>query len=315
MQDISLIDLIPEDIYELVYSGAWPESVPSSLICCPDSQEQLLIRADGILENYVNHNLKGKKFLDFGCGTAHVAMQACKQDPELSVGYDILDSSWHKLDKINQFDNLILTTEFSVVEQHGPYDYILLFDVIDHLDNCPLNLFLSLIKKVCKKGGRIIVRSHPWTARHGGHLFHIINRAYLHLILNDDEIRRLVEGVQFHLSKVSKDCVGDLCFPIVPSAQIIPDLPIFNFQLYLRILLRNLKRQYVLSKHMKKAIASLPNCLQAQSRVITKDLVEDFFIENQIIRKRILKNLSLSPSAPLPISILEQSYIDYVISI
>jgi hypothetical protein len=36
--------------------------------------------------------------------------------------------------------------------------------------------------------GRIYLRCHPWTSRHGTHLYKQLNRAYLHLVFDTDEL-------------------------------------------------------------------------------------------------------------------------------
>lgn len=39
--------------------------------------------------------------------------------------------------------------------------------------------------------GKIYLRCHPWSGRHGGHLYRKINKAFVHLILRDDELKDL----------------------------------------------------------------------------------------------------------------------------
>ena len=42
-----------------------------------------------------------------------------------------------------------------------------------------------------KNDGLIIMRCHPWCSRHGGHLYHQKNKAFIHLVFSDDELRKL----------------------------------------------------------------------------------------------------------------------------
>jgi hypothetical protein len=46
-------------------------------------------------------------------------------------------------------------------------------------------------KAVLSPGGKIYIRTHPWTGRHGGHLYRQLNKAFAHFLLTDDELSTL----------------------------------------------------------------------------------------------------------------------------
>jgi hypothetical protein len=62
----------------------------------------------------------------------------------------------------------------------APYDYILLYDVIDHYQG-DLEQLLPVLKTLMSRNSRIIMRTHPWTSRHGGHQWSIKNLSHVHL--------------------------------------------------------------------------------------------------------------------------------------
>jgi SAM-dependent methyltransferase len=139
----------------------WPVGVNSSLICDKSSEEDKMMRANSILEMLVHRDLNGKKFLDFGCGEGHVR-KAAEEKGAIAVGYDLSG-----------------TITWDEVKQKGPYDVILLYDVLDHSDD-PVAV-LKQIKHIMLPRTMTIVRFHPWIGRHGGHMY---EHAYIHLFAN-----------------------------------------------------------------------------------------------------------------------------------
>ena len=165
----------------LAQSDLWPLAVPKNLISEENAESQMA-RATGILHKLVG-NLSGKKFLDFGCGAGYVADVAQSIFGATSVGYDIKENaSWNHRE-------CRLTDKISTVKELAPYDIILLYDVLDHVDN-PVEI-LKLCKELKTTDGRIHVRFHPWASRTGTNLHKSLNKAYLHLVFNDKELASL----------------------------------------------------------------------------------------------------------------------------
>lgn len=40
------------------------------------------------------------------------------------------------------------------------------------------------------------MRCHPWISRHGTHLYTKLNKAFIHLVFNDEEIKTLIQDYQ-----------------------------------------------------------------------------------------------------------------------
>jgi len=165
-------------------SDVWPEAVSQDIIC-GDAEDDKLSRAAGILQDFFQSELDDKSFLDFGCGEGHIPYVASSMyDVKKAVGYDIKNQDWVHFEKQ---DNLALTTDWALVKENGPYDLILANDVLDHSLDPVLDL--QRIREVkSPQLGKVVLRIHPWTSRHGTHLYKQLNKAYLHLVFTEDEL-------------------------------------------------------------------------------------------------------------------------------
>ena len=167
---------------ELLRSSAWPQAIPPEFLCNPDSDEDKNERASNVLATLVP--LGNLSFLDFGCGEGHVAHQAAETAKKV-VGFDTIPHTWGRWVK----DNLYFTTELQDLKDHGPFDVILVYDVLDHCDD-PVAV-LQQVKSLRRANGPIYVHCHPWASRHATHLYHQINKAFLHVIFSEQELLKL----------------------------------------------------------------------------------------------------------------------------
>lgn len=176
-----------DKLKQLLHSDSWPTAIEPSLICNLASEQDKEDRAEGIVDLLIDVSLRGIKFLDFGCGEGHIAKKALEQEPKAVVGYDIQENeNWNKWD----YPNLSFTTNWDKVKENGPYDVILLYDVLDHIsgsDDEIIDQFKS-IKEVMHENSILYTRFHPFCSRHATHLYHQINKAYIHLVFSDEEI-------------------------------------------------------------------------------------------------------------------------------
>lgn len=176
-----------EALKALLESDKWPKAADARYICKKEPSD-FIKRAEGIINLIIEEPLQNKRFLDFGCGAGYVSKIAAEtKNPTFAVGYDIVrteDLSWE-----SESNNWLLTTNFAKVAAKGPYDVILLYDVLDHVDS-PEEL-MSKIESLLSPGGSLYIRCHPWCGRHGGHLYHELNKAFVHLIFTDEELTKL----------------------------------------------------------------------------------------------------------------------------
>jgi 2-polyprenyl-3-methyl-5-hydroxy-6-metoxy-1,4-benzoquinol methylase len=179
-----------EKLELLLNSNDWPSAVLEFQIVDENLEEEKIDRAEGVVDILLQEELKNKKFLDFGCGEGHMAKYASTQETTLSIGYDIQKSEKSQLNWEVEENNLLLTTNLEKVKEKSPYDIILIYDVLDHTKQNPVDL-LNQAKSLLSDTGNIYLRCHPWCGRHGGHLYRKTNKAFIHVVFSDDELKEL----------------------------------------------------------------------------------------------------------------------------
>lgn len=184
MPGINRYEMDLQKMKTLIGSSEWPEAVPPEMI--PKNEEDKIIRAETILDIVVTEFLDNVRFLDVGCGEGHVAKVASDRGTKVSVGFDI-KQQW----KFSEKENLLFTTDQERVKKNAPYDVVLLYDVLDHIEHIDPCDLLQQIKYLLSPSGKVYVRTHPWCSRHGGHLYNKINKAYVHMLFDEPELLRL----------------------------------------------------------------------------------------------------------------------------
>lgn len=97
----------------------------------------------------------------------------------------------HKFDRLREPLSLYDTKNWDILsELSGKYDIAFLYDVIDHIKIDP-EVLLSKIRNSLNDNGVIYMRCHPWTSRDSLHLSHKLNKAYMHLIFTESELKTL----------------------------------------------------------------------------------------------------------------------------
>lgn len=180
-----------EALIRALESDKWPEAVNPNLICDPSNEVDKIERGRGVIELMIEEDLKGLKLLDYGCGEGHLVKVSQEYNPAMSVGFDKVPFSvWaQRLEGSPQPDRILYTNDYSQVQQNGPYDVVLLFDVIDHVvDETPV-VVMTKAREVLNEKGKIYMRCHPYTSRHATHLYHELNKAYVHLIFKPEELK------------------------------------------------------------------------------------------------------------------------------
>lgn len=144
-----------------------------------------------LFESLITESLIGKKFLEYGCKDGSNVEVASSKGARLSVGYDsMFNANWERLLKN---PNILLTTDNTTLGLQRPYDVILMNDVLDHLQTQEIIPTLKNAKYLLEKNGNLYIRFHPWTSRNAIHQGVSLNKAYLHLILSDKELKSLIE--------------------------------------------------------------------------------------------------------------------------
>jgi len=168
----------------LCKSKDWPEAVDADFIN-QNSFEDKVNQASNIISTLVTSDIIDKKVLDFGTGSGYLPFVIANLFfPQMAIGFDLKDNKWNDFEKM---DCLKYTTNWQDVIDMGPYDVIILNDVIDHCENINFNK----IKSIKSESGRVFVRCHPWCSRNGAHAYKDLNKAFIHLVFNEEELLKM----------------------------------------------------------------------------------------------------------------------------
>lgn len=269
LPEINMYEEKFKQLKEIVRLDAWPKATETTMICT--TEEAQFGRAQAILDIIVGEYLKDKCFLDFGCGEGHVIMQALIQEPRVAMGYDINRGKF-------KFNNDHFTSEFDIIEKHGPYNIVLMHDVLDHLETTDAVSVLRKVKKILSNDGRIYIKNHPWCSRHGSHLYTQINKAYIQLIFDESELLRMGGYINeqttkiYHPIETYRSWINDAGYKICSEVPKINNLePFFKEQ--------KLVKERII-KHWKGDQLQMINNMQIES---VEYVVEPISLEEQII--------------------------------
>jgi len=158
----------------------WPQAAPPIVIVKGEISKQFrAVQIAGL----ISLPMEGARVLEIGCGEGHVANELSRRAKNV-VGYDLkLHSTW------NDLKGPTFTIDKTIVNNHKPYDYIIMYDVLDHIERDDHTSLMAWASSLLAPDGRIFVRTHPWTSRHGSHLYETgLNKAFVHLALTADEL-------------------------------------------------------------------------------------------------------------------------------
>jgi SAM-dependent methyltransferase len=141
-----------------------------------------------------------------------MAKYASTQETKISVGYDVIKSENSNFTWEEKQENFLLSTDLEKIKAEGPYDVVLIYDVLDHAQD-PTQI-LKDAKSLLAENGEIYLRCHPWCGRHGGHLYRQINKAFVHLVFTENELERMGYKLEF---------INKVFYPIGTYNNIIKD--------------------------------------------------------------------------------------------
>ena len=152
---------------KLLGSAEWPQAIDEELLEPIDKTQRAHCIIDFTIGSHLSNGVEN--FLDFGCGSGETVKIAPEYGVKNAVGYDIEPAEG-------------VTTKFKEVQEKGPYDVIIVEDVLDHLIDETINDAVAKIVSVLAPGGMAFVRCHPYWSRAGTHLpAHGTNKAYAHI--------------------------------------------------------------------------------------------------------------------------------------
>ena len=164
---------------KLLHSDSWPTCLETEMLP-PATPEEMLERARKAISFLVQpQDLDlAKKVLDFGCGTGESVAALHELGIPHAIGYDTI----HHPNAVTNFD---------YIQEVGPYDIIIANDVLDHLLGENMTQAIASMKLLLAEKGKIYLKCHPFCSRAGGHHFHEINKAYVHMFFYQTELEEM----------------------------------------------------------------------------------------------------------------------------
>jgi 2-polyprenyl-3-methyl-5-hydroxy-6-metoxy-1,4-benzoquinol methylase len=171
---------LPDSIkrYSNVYND-WPLATVSSNIVSTDRDKW--VRANLIAPDYIK---VAEPILDYGCGEGHLVV-VLNNRKKLTYGYDIRKNKMWSGFKTSS--DKFLDSE-SLSDQK--FKSIIMYDVIDHVVEVSAVEMLENVHDLLDDDGRLYISAHPFSSSHGGHLYQEENKAYIHLLLDDEELSK-----------------------------------------------------------------------------------------------------------------------------
>ena len=121
------------------------------------------------------------KFLDYGCGEGFCLPLISEIYGCSCFGYDIIKSKfWSDSKKIKFFSS------FEKILENGPYDSIMIHDVLDKVEKESPIQFLKNVSSLLARDGKIYMRCYPWISMQGGDLSRKTDRAFAHLVFKEN---------------------------------------------------------------------------------------------------------------------------------
>lgn len=275
------------------YLETMPQGIDPELICDIESDRDKRDRAEGIV--YPLGDIKGKNILDFGCGEGHCS-EVISEDAKV-VGYDIKkhdNALWNN-------PGLVLTDDLEKAKAYGPFDIVLLYDVLDRAEGT-IKEILDNVRGLCSETARVHVLCHPWCSRHGGNIYRKVNKAFAHLLF-DSQALQCEPSNQGRISDPSlyERAFNDSMFEIFDVTYIRDEVePFFYNNLEIRKKLQetvgddpfsfwklgNSFIKYVLKPTSKKQI-DFPNVVATMQRRTNQwiDFGEAFFYADGVFKK------------------------------
>jgi 2-polyprenyl-3-methyl-5-hydroxy-6-metoxy-1,4-benzoquinol methylase len=171
----------------------WPQAMHPHLILTDKGDVEKQFRALQIanLIRQFGIDIEDQRILDVGCGEGHITAQLAIWAKDV-IGYDISSSfNWDNRQIADFFGTVNFSSNPAFVENQDSFDVVILFDVLDHIIRMEPTSLLQWCADRLSEDGKIFIRFHPWSSRHGGHIYDKLNKAFAHLVYTSDELAKL----------------------------------------------------------------------------------------------------------------------------
>ncbi len=163
-----------------------------------------------LISKYIN--LEGKTVLDAGCGTGGKTFFYSQKGVNKIYGVDLNPVSINTAKEMFGNTPNIEYICGSITElpySENSFDYVILNDVVEHIERPILEAALLELKRVVKPEGSILLEFPPWTSHDASHLYDYISVPWCQLFFSDETLINVVRKVA-DKKGVSKDKVDFL---------------------------------------------------------------------------------------------------------
>lgn len=187
--DEDIVDVELENVVDNIFDNIdyehWPLAIVESAIV--KNEKDKWVRSNLLACGYVDAKTP---ILDYGCGEGHLTVVLNNMD-KLTYGYDIKEyecwsnfkSSHGRPSASNKFLDLETISDMK-------FKSIIMHDVADHVVGCSAKELVDKAYDLLDDDGKLYLSVHPFSGINGGHLYEEDNRAFLHLLLDDDKLNK-----------------------------------------------------------------------------------------------------------------------------
>jgi 2-polyprenyl-6-hydroxyphenyl methylase/3-demethylubiquinone-9 3-methyltransferase len=135
-----------------------PEKVLEAYL---DQQSKVYSQVKNAFIRELLGDLKGKRFLDYGCGAGFFSVHAARAGAAEVVGVDALESAlsaasmFARNEGVHNICNFVKSSQFPLGSQRRRFDVILIKDVIEHVEND--QVILEAVSQATVPGGTLVL--------------------------------------------------------------------------------------------------------------------------------------------------------------
>ena len=140
--------------------------------------------------------IRGKRILDFGCGTGHQTVALALAGADFVVGLDMnlasLETACDLATELGVSAKVKFIPEMTPHQRHG-FDLVISKDSMEHYQE-PVGALSAMIEAVHPTGRILITFGPPWLAPYGSHMHFFTKLPWVHLLFTE----KTVLGVRKH---------------------------------------------------------------------------------------------------------------------
>lgn len=156
--------------------------------------------------------IRGKKIIDFGCGSGHHAVALAERGAEFVLG---LETNLNVLEKARQLakahgveDRVLFTSSLRGQGKKG-FDVVLSINSMEHFDRP--EAVMDEMKALLRENGRILIKFEPpWFAPYGSHTYYFTKVPWINILFREKTVMAVRSRYRSDGAAQYKDIEGGL---------------------------------------------------------------------------------------------------------